>query len=84
LAEDLYVTIPRRHYNDLKAEINISKKITAPVREGDKFGSVNVALKNEQLINKDLIALKSVEQGNIIRRLYDGAMMMMEKPDAGK
>ncbi|MDP2903629.1 MAG: D-alanyl-D-alanine carboxypeptidase family protein [Methylovulum sp.] len=84
VAEDLYVTIPRRHYNDLKAEINIDKKITAPVKEGDKFGSVNVTLKNEQIINKDLIALKSVEQGNIVRRLYDGAMMMMEKSDAGK
>ncbi|MDO9105858.1 MAG: D-alanyl-D-alanine carboxypeptidase family protein [Methylovulum sp.] len=84
LAEDLYVTIPRRHYNDLKAEINIDKKITAPVKEGDKFGSVNVKLKDEQLINKDLVALKPVELGNIVRRLYDGAMMMLEKSDAGK
>jgi len=84
VAEDLYVTIPRRHYNDLKAEINIDKKIIAPVKEGDKFGSVNVTLKNEPIINKDLVALKSVEQGNIVRRLYDGAMMMLEKSDDGK
>ena len=36
LAEDLYATIPRRHYNDLKAVITVDKKITAPVKEGDK------------------------------------------------
>ncbi|EGW22582.1 D-alanyl-D-alanine carboxypeptidase family protein [Methylobacter tundripaludum] len=81
LAEDLYATIPRGHYNDLKAVINIDKKITAPVKEGTKLGTVNVTLKNEVVANKDLIALKSVEQGNIFQRIYDSAMMMLEKPD---
>ena len=81
LAEDLYVSIPRGHYNDLKAVITIDKKITAPVKEGTKLGTVNVTLKDEVVANKDLIALKSVEQGNIFQRLYDSAMMMLEKPD---
>lgn len=84
LAEDMYVTIPRRHYNDLKAEINIDKKITAPVSEGEKHGSVSVTLKNEPLFTRDLIALKPIGQGNIGRRLYDGVLMMMEKSDDGK
>lgn len=81
LAEDLYVTIPRRHYDDLKAVINIDKKIVAPVKEGAKLGTVNVSLKGELVSEKELIALKSVEQGNIFQRLYDSAMMMLEKPD---
>ncbi|MGZ5007848.1 MAG: D-alanyl-D-alanine carboxypeptidase family protein [Methylobacter sp.] len=81
LAEDLYATIPRGHYNDLKAAINIDKKITAPVKEGTKVGTVNVTLKNDVIITKDLIAMKTVEQGNIFQRLYDSAMMMLEKPD---
>ncbi|MGZ5602081.1 MAG: D-alanyl-D-alanine carboxypeptidase family protein [Methylobacter sp.] len=81
LAEDLYATIPRGHYNDLKAVINIDKKITAPVKEGTKVGTINVTLKNDVIANKDLIALKTVEQGNIIQRLYDSAMMMLEKSD---
>jgi D-alanyl-D-alanine carboxypeptidase (penicillin-binding protein 5/6) len=79
LAEDLFVTIPRRHYSDLKAVITVDKKITAPVKEGMKLGSVNVTLKGVPLVSKDLIALKSIEQGNIVRRVYDGIMMMMEK-----
>ncbi len=84
LAEDMYVTIPRRHYNDLKAEINIDKKITAPVSEGGKHGSVNVTFKNEPIFTRDLVALKSVAQGNIGRRLYDSVLMLMEKSDDGK
>jgi D-alanyl-D-alanine carboxypeptidase (penicillin-binding protein 5/6) len=81
LAEDLYVTIPRRHYTDLKAVITIDKKITAPVKEGTKLGTVNVTLKDELVATKDLLALKSVEQGNIFQRLYDSGMMMLEKSD---
>ncbi len=81
LAEDFYVSIPRRHYNDLKAVLTIDKKITAPIKEGTKLGTVNVTLKDELVGSKDLIALKSVEQGNIIQRIYDSAMMMLEKPD---
>ncbi|MGR8999067.1 MAG: D-alanyl-D-alanine carboxypeptidase family protein [Gammaproteobacteria bacterium] len=81
LAEDLYATIPRRHYNDLKAVVTVDKIITAPVKEGAKLGSVKVTLKDNVIADKDLIALKSVEKGNIFRRLYDGVMLMIEKPD---
>jgi len=78
LNEDLYVTIPRRHYNDLKAEINIDKKITAPVKEGTVFGSVNVELAGDVVENKPLIALNTVNKGSFIQRMYDEAMLMME------
>ena len=82
--EDIYVTIPRRHYNDLKAEINIDKKIIAPIEIGQKLGSIIVKIKNDIVVDKELVALTAIEQGNIARRLYDGAMMMLEKSDAGK
>lgn len=81
LAEDLYATIPRGHYADLKAVINLDKNITAPIKDGDKIGSVIVTLKDDVIANKDLIALKSVEKGNIIRRIYDGTMLMFGKSD---
>jgi len=84
LAEDLYATIPRRLYKDLKAVITVDKKITAPVKEGTKLGSVKVTLKDELITDKDLMALKTIDQGNIIQRLSDSVMMMIEKPEDGK
>ncbi|MFK5950712.1 MAG: D-alanyl-D-alanine carboxypeptidase family protein [Methylococcales bacterium] len=78
LNEDLYVTIPRRHYNDLKAEINIDKKIMAPVEKGESFGSVNVSLAGEEIVNKPLVALKAVNKGGFVDRLYDDAMLLLE------
>jgi D-alanyl-D-alanine carboxypeptidase (penicillin-binding protein 5/6) len=84
LAEDSYATIPRRQYKDLKAVINIDKKITAPVAEGAKLGSVKVTLNDQVVMDKDLIALKAVDQGNIFQRLSDSVLMMMEKSEDGK
>jgi D-alanyl-D-alanine carboxypeptidase (penicillin-binding protein 5/6) len=84
LAEDLYATIPRRQYGDLKGVITVDKKITAPVKEGTKLGSVKVTLKDQVINEKDLVALKTVEQGNIIQRLSDSVLMMMEKSEDGK
>ncbi|MEQ1740841.1 MAG: D-alanyl-D-alanine carboxypeptidase family protein [Methyloglobulus sp.] len=81
LAEDLYVTIPRRRYNDLKATVNVDKQILAPVKIGDKFGAVTVKLKDEVIATKNLVALKAVEKGGILRRLYDSVLMMFKKND---
>lgn len=78
LSDDLYVTIPRRHYNDLKAEINLDKKIIAPVDEGASFGTVNVALAGDVVANQPLVALKTVNKGSFLQRMYDEAMLMLE------
>lgn len=78
LAEDLYVTIPRRHYNDLKAVINIDSRIMAPVAEGETFGNVTVKLAGETVANKPLIALNSIDKGSFVQRLYDEAMLMIQ------
>ena len=84
VADDIYVTVPRRLFKDLKAAMIVDKKITAPVVEGAKLGSIKVTLNNEVVEEKDLIALQSVEQGNIFQRLVESAMMMFEKPEYGK
>lgn len=78
LAEDLFVTIPRRHYDDLKAVINFDQKIIAPVKEGAAFGAVTVSLTGEPVAEKKLTALTTVEEGNLVRKLYDSAIMLVQ------
>jgi serine-type D-Ala-D-Ala carboxypeptidase (penicillin-binding protein 5/6) len=82
LAEDLYVTIPRRQFEGVKSEIVVDTKIMAPIQEGAKLGSVKVTLQGEVLANKDLIALTTVPQGGIFRRAYDSVAMLLGKSDA--
>lgn len=78
LADDLYVTIPRRHYNDLKAEISVDKKISAPVSEGQPVGKVNVSLAGETVSEQPLIALSTVGKGNFFQRIYDEALLLLQ------
>ncbi len=84
LTEDLYVTIPRRLYSDLKAVVNIDKKIIAPIAEHTKLGTVRVSLKDELIIEKDLVSLQAIDKGNMFQRVIDSALLMMEKSDNGK
>ncbi|MEI7840925.1 MAG: D-alanyl-D-alanine carboxypeptidase family protein [Methylococcaceae bacterium] len=84
LARDLNVTIPRRHYADLKAELIVDKKVTAPIAEGTKLGLVKVTLNNDVVATVDLVALRAVEQGNIFQRFYDSILIMREKSNDKK
>lgn len=78
LKDDLYVTIPRKHYDELKAELNVNKKIIAPVKQGEKLGSVNVSLAGDVIVDQPLVALENAEEGGLIDKLYDEAMLFLE------
>ncbi len=71
LDEDLYVTIPRGQYQNLKANMDISSEILAPIDEGDPVGVVKVAFNDQQLLDRPLIALESNPLGSWWRRIVD-------------
>ncbi|MGZ4960366.1 MAG: D-alanyl-D-alanine carboxypeptidase family protein [Methylomonas sp.] len=79
VAEDIYVTAPRKHFNELKAETQIDNAIMAPLNKGDSVGSLNVSLGGETILNKPLVAMDSVAEGGLFRRLYDAALVFLEK-----
>lgn len=78
LLNDLYVTVPRRHFNDLKAETVVDTRITAPVKEGEEVGTLNITLAGDVIVNKSLVALTNVNKGSLVQRLYDEALLLME------
>jgi len=78
LADDLYITISREHYKDLKATIDIEGAITAPVEKGDSFGKLNVSLASQAVVSKPLIALESVGIGSVFQRIFDEALLLVE------
>jgi D-alanyl-D-alanine carboxypeptidase (penicillin-binding protein 5/6) len=83
LAEDLFVTISRRHYAEMKATTDVDYKIMAPIEKGDQLGAVNVMLHNKIVSSKPLIALNAVAIGSFFQRAYDSALMLI-KSNNGK
>ncbi len=78
LAEELYVTIPRRQYDHLDAHMTITPLITAPVKRGRPYGSVEVRLGDEVIAQRPLIALRDVAEGSLFQRLSDEVMLFFE------
>jgi serine-type D-Ala-D-Ala carboxypeptidase (penicillin-binding protein 5/6) len=75
--EDVYVTVPTRHFNDLKASITVDKKIMAPVAAGTAMGSVRFTLGGAPYFEKPIVALKAVAVGGFFKRIYDEVLMLV-------
>ncbi len=71
LDQDLFVTIPRGKYDDLKASMNIDDEIVAPVNQGDQVGIVKITLKGEDYLETPLVALQSNPEGGLWRSVVD-------------
>jgi D-alanyl-D-alanine carboxypeptidase (penicillin-binding protein 5/6) len=79
VADDVYVTAPRKHFTELKAETQVDKIIIAPIKKGDTVGSLNISLNGVAIANKPLVAMNDIAEGGIFRRLYDAALGLLEK-----
>ncbi|WAR43795.1 D-alanyl-D-alanine carboxypeptidase family protein [Methylomonas rapida] len=79
VAEDVYVTAPRKHFNELKAETQVDKAVLAPINKGDTVGSLNVTLAGESILTKPLVAMDAVAEGGFFRRLYDAVLVMLDR-----
>lgn len=79
VAEETWVTAPRKHFNELKAETQIDKAIIAPIAKGDTVGTLNVTLAGETVLNKPLVALDAIPEGGFFRRLYDAVLVLLER-----
>jgi D-alanyl-D-alanine carboxypeptidase (penicillin-binding protein 5/6) len=78
LKEDLYLTIPKGQYKKLDADMNINGRITAPVKKGAPFGTINVRLGDKQYATRNLIALTDVEKGGLLDSLIDEIKLLFE------
>lgn len=71
LADDLYITAPRGQFGSLRATMQIDEQIIAPVTQGDPRGTVKITLGERDVAERPLIALQSVDEGNVWQRLVD-------------
>lgn len=78
LTEDLYVTVPRGQYDKLDAKMEIDRNIIAPVQQGEKRGQLNVSLSGERLVQRPLVALSAVPEGNLWRQVSDHVRLMFQ------
>ena len=71
IRDDVFITVPNGEYQKLTASLELPKVLKAPVEKGDILGTYKVELNGESLIEKDIIALKSIHSGSLLNQFKD-------------
>ncbi|MEE9334340.1 MAG: D-alanyl-D-alanine carboxypeptidase family protein [Granulosicoccaceae bacterium] len=74
VAEDLFVTLPRDAFETLHSQIEVSDYIKAPARLGQELGRSVLTADSRVVGEVPLLALKKVEEGNILVRMKHSIM----------
>ena len=69
IKDDLYKTIPKARKRFLKAIVNYTGPIKAPIKKGDEIGLLEVYFKDELINEYPVYAIENVKRLNIFSRL---------------
>jgi D-alanyl-D-alanine carboxypeptidase (penicillin-binding protein 5/6) len=78
VSRDIHLTIPRGKHDAIKAVLNIDEVIKAPVTKGKVYGELLVTLDGKTLLKEPLVALQSIEEGGLFKRLWDGVALFVK------
>jgi D-alanyl-D-alanine carboxypeptidase (penicillin-binding protein 5/6) len=77
--QDLFLTIPKGQFAQLKATIELHKPILAPITSGEQMGVLKLALGDKPFAEYPLIALDSVTLANVFSRGWDSMRLLIQK-----
>ena len=67
--EDLYLTLPRSEFNNIKANYKFKNNIQAPIEIGQIIGSIEFTSNDRVVLSAPLVAIESVEAKGFFGRL---------------
>ena len=76
--EAIWLTIPRGTADDITADIEVPELLMAPIAAGEKIGTIQLTLNGDTVATKPLIALESVEEGGLFKRLWHWLVLMIK------
>ncbi|HYR05490.1 MAG TPA: D-alanyl-D-alanine carboxypeptidase, partial [Gallionella sp.] len=76
--QDLYLTIPKGKFSQLKATIETRQPILAPVSGGQQLGVLKLALADNLYAEFPLLALEDAPLANVFSRGWDSIRLLFE------
>jgi D-alanyl-D-alanine carboxypeptidase (penicillin-binding protein 5/6) len=68
--EDISITLPRSSFKDLVVNYNYSNNIQAPIKIGQKIGTLEILNNDEIVFSTDLVALQNIKAKGFFGRLW--------------
>lgn len=78
VAEDIYLTLPKGAYNNVKAVISSTQPLIAPIKKGQAVGTVKFMLDGKVISQRTLVAAKTVETAGILGRAWDSIKLLVQ------
>jgi D-alanyl-D-alanine carboxypeptidase (penicillin-binding protein 5/6) len=75
---DLYFTLPKGQADKLKAVLESQQPLVAPVGAGQRVGTMKITLDGKPLTEVPVVAIKSVELGNVFARGWDALRLFFQ------
>jgi D-alanyl-D-alanine carboxypeptidase (penicillin-binding protein 5/6) len=78
VANDLYLTLPKGEYANVKAVISSTQPLIAPIKKGQVIGKVKFTLNGKTITENNLVAAKSIDTAGVFGRAWDSIKLLLE------
>lgn len=78
VANDLYLTLPKGEYANVKAVISSTQPLIAPIKKGQVIGSVKFILNGKTIEQHPIVAAKAVDTAGILGRAWDSIKLLLQ------
>ena len=68
--EEVSITLPRTNFKGLKVNFNVKNNFQAPIKRGDKLGTLDIISNDEVVLTTDLHALSDVDAKGFFGRIW--------------
>ncbi|MDE1711289.1 D-alanyl-D-alanine carboxypeptidase (plasmid) [Chromobacterium amazonense] len=76
-SSDVYATVAKGQAAKLKADMTTTQPLIAPIKAGQVVGKLVVSLDGKPLLERPVVALKAVDEGNFFSRLWDSLKLLL-------
>lgn len=78
VTEDLFVTLPKGEYANVKAVMSSVQPLIAPIKKGQVVGSVKFTLNGKTIDERALVAAKTIDGAGILGRAWDSIKLLLQ------
>ncbi len=78
VSNDLYITLAKGQYANVKASISSTQPLIAPIKKGQIIGNVKFMLNGKVIDQRNLVAAKSIEGAGILGLAWDSIKLLLQ------